>query len=313
VTRDAATQSAAAARDAATPQAPATREAAPPAPAPAGADSIVVSPGGAYPTLLDGLRAASKASDGRARVHVAPGTYALPDDIALAAVRGVKSWEIAGLGDRGAIVIDGSAAGCFTIDMRADPSQTVAIRGLTIRNGGATRAAILVGSGRLTLEDCAITSSARACLQVGPSSDAAATVRRCAISGPAEQPGVMVAGGTARIEEDCKISECGVGVEARDRGSVTIAASRVTANRGSGVYVHHGATATLDGALLLDNGRSGLWLVGGEATLTRCRVRNNAQYGARCEGDGSRLALVETQFEGNRLGDVDGDCGLEER
>jgi len=244
---------------------------------------------GFYTRIGDALRQARP----HARIEVGPGTYDEsltidhPVEIVLAARAGA-----------GSVSVVSNRAPCLVVH-----TSEATVRGLTLRtvetNGAPEGSATVhVVRGRLTLEQCQLTSTGTSCcvLVDGPATES--LLRRCAIR-DASGPGILFDGthGARGTLEDCEITgSAGAAVllmngaeamlrrcairDGRDSALAVLGHSRVTveecpidANNGTGVYADDGSIVVVRRCDVRGSGESGLYLNrDSQATIEDCTI-----------------------------------------
>jgi parallel beta-helix repeat protein len=229
-----------------------------------------------------------------ARLRVRPGRYR--ESLLIA-----KPVEIVGEGEPQGIVVESAGASCVL--MRADEA---AVRGLTLRQGangaggegGEGFFAVDIPHGRLTLEDCDITSRSLSC--VGVHNDSAQPViRRCRIHAGADS-GVYFFNAAGGVVEDCDIAEnTNVGVAITGRANPTVRRSTIRGGKNAGVVSWGGGLGTVEECEIFGNAKAGVG-VSDEAGLsvTRSRIYGGANSGVFVHRDG-RAVLEECDIRGH--------------
>ncbi len=216
---------------------------------------------GDYRTLGEALRRVAA----NARLLVQPGVYR--ESLFLD-----KPVEIQGQGPLDKVVISADDAACIV----AMASAT--LRGLTLtRWGTKTKGAALdVTRGSLTLDGCAVSATARACIAVG-GRGASLTARRCQVHDGANT-GLLFYDEATGVLEDCDIVRQGMnGVQITQGANPTLTGCQVRQGREIGVWVDDAGRGTLDGCSIVGNLFQGV-LIGkaGAPTIRRCTIRGNS-------------------------------------
>ena len=181
-----------------------------------------------------------------ARILVRPGHYneSLTID---------RSIELVGDGAREDIVIEGTSAAALTFDTRIG-----IVRNITFRQRGENNFCVWVQQGRLTLEDCDLSSESLASLAVGNAADP--RVRRNRIH-DGSTSGITVYGQARGTYEDNEISDNDyAGIEVSDRAMPTFRRNRINGNGHAAIWV-----ADEGGGVFEDNdlrgNALGAWLI----------------------------------------------------
>ncbi len=192
--------------------------------------------GGDFTSLEEAVRKAPVGS----QVLVRPGLYrgSLVLD---------RSLEIVGDGPRDNIIIESEAGSCLSV--RAGETT---IRSLTLRGSGQRRPTVEVVSGRLNLENCAVSSETSVCLSA-TSSSARLALKGCLLHDSKEQ-GVLLSGGAGAALEDCEVARMG----------------------GPGIEVQQGCSLALQRCDIHTSASSGLFITSKDVTVDRCRIHDNA-------------------------------------
>jgi len=232
---------------------------------------IVVSAAGDgdYPSLGEALRAAAPG----AHILVRPGLYreGLVID---------RPVEIIGQGAREEIVIAQADASC--IRMRTGEAT---VRGLTLRGeagggrGGEGFFAVDIPQGRLTLEDCEITSDSLSC--IGIHNDLTdPIIRRCRIHTSADS-GVYFFDAARGTVEDCDIYDSrNVGVAITGRATPVIRRCAVRGGGDAGVVAWGGGGGLVEECEISGNAKAGVGVSDeGNLVMRRCRIYGGGNSG----------------------------------
>lgn len=232
---------------------------------------IVVSAAGDgdYASLGEALRAATPG----AHLFVSPGLYreGLVID---------RPVEIIGQGAREEIVIAPEDASC--VRMLTDEAT---VRGLTLRGGAGGRHggegffAVDIPQGRLTLEDCEITSDSLSC--VGIHNDLTdPVIRRCRIHASADS-GIYFFNAARGTAEDCDIYDnSNVGVAITGRATPVIRGCAVRGGRDAGVVAWGGGGGLVEECEISGNAKAGVGVSEeGNLVMRRCRIYGGGNSG----------------------------------
>ena len=316
-------------KPASTPSRPAPRQPAPkPAPRPAAGKPVptpvAAKPPAAPPTFTVGEGARFKtlgeallAAPGGARLLVRSGTYresltlARPVEILPAALEDV-------------VTIESNAQSCVSMK-----TARATLRRLTLRIGaGAGQAAyaVEIPQGQLLLDDCSISSGARACVGVtaenahptlrqcrltgsksgiSVSGRGQATLEGCSLSGNGDTGAAISGGGKATLR-GCRIAENGVGLLFQEGSQGRVDDCDVTANRGHGVVLRTGANPTLENVRVFKNAAAGVEVKeDGQGLLVGCELFENGAAGLRIVG--AAPASRGCKFRGNKTRGIECD------
>lgn len=254
------------------------------------ASSIVVSAKGEgdYTSVSEALRAAAAG----ARLLVRPGLYS--ESVIID-----KPVQIIGDGARGDIIVESAGASCVL--MRTDEAL---VRGLTLReltgSSGMDEGffAVDIPQGRLTLEDCDITSASLSC--VGVHNDTTnPVIRRCRIHTSADS-GIYIFNAAAGTVEECDIfNHTNAGVAVTERAKPTLRHCRVYAGKHAGIVFWNGGVGLVEECEIFGNAKAGVGINDeGDPVLRRCSI-----YGGKNPGvfvhDNGRGTLEDCDISGH--------------
>lgn len=234
------------------------------------------------------------------RILVRPGLYR--ESVVLD-----KQVEISGDGLAADIVIESTDAPCLLMQ-----TDYATVRGLTMR-GYATRPDTLqptvsIPQGRLALEDCAITSTARLCVVIHGAA-ANPVIWRCQIH-HSNGIGILVYGrGRGTIEECIIANNTQAGVVIRQGGNPTLRLCKIYQSAQDGVYVDEKGRGTVEECDIWGNVRAGVEIKrGSNPVIRRCNIYGQKQgYGVfvsergegiieECEiSENARAGIASTQ------------------
>ena len=219
-------------------------------------------PRGDFLTVSDAL-AAAKPGD---RIVVRPGFYR--EGIVID-----KVVEIIGDGDRERITIE--AANKDTVLFKAPAGR---IANLTLRQaGGGLWDCVDIRQGRLNLEDCDISSQARAAYNPwrGRPWLRSNRIHDC------EQGGILVDDNGQGVLEDNEIFANALsGIAIREGGNPTVRRNRIHDGKKSGIYVYENGQGVLEDNEIFANALSGIAIKeGGNPTVRRNRIHDGKQSG----------------------------------
>ncbi len=271
------------------------RPVAPPAPTtrPGTPHELTVSPfeTGCVSTVTEALQQARPGT----RILIKPGVYRESLTLRVRV-------ELIGVGPVDEIVIESPDGNALL--MKADLAR---VTGLTLRsaagqNGGRCYG-VSVPVGRLTLEDCHLSSDALACLAV-TASGASAVLRRCTISRGAATGVLVVNQGEATLDH-CTIADVAQsGVEVK-RGTVVLRHCSIDACGQAGLLVHDNGKANLEDCDLQGNVLAGVESRGGgHPVLRRCKVHNGRGPGVRVTQNG-QATLEDCDLFANALANLE--------
>ncbi|MBN8591712.1 MAG: right-handed parallel beta-helix repeat-containing protein [Anaerolineae bacterium] len=251
------------------PPAPAPRPVAPPsaASAPTGPVFTVSKLGAAdFRSITEAL---AKVPEG-ATIKVKPGLYR-------ESVKLTKAVELIGDGHREDILIESADGNVLWMD-----TDFAAVRGLSLRQTGtpeAQKVAVYIPKGRLILEDCDITSSSLAGIQVC-NAGTNPVIRRCRIHN-GNSAGVLAYEKASGTFEDCEMVGNGLsGIQVTEGANPTLRRCRMVDNIASGLLVLQNATGIFEDCEMVGNGLSGFEAkTGANPILRRCRMVENKTGG----------------------------------
>lgn len=160
---------------------------------------------------------------------------------------------------------------------------------LTLKQGpGTSQAAytVEVSQGELVLDDCAVASGNTACVGVHGKS-AAATLRKCRVQG--EKAGLEVsAEGRATVEGGSLSNNGGTGAVALGGASLTVRGCRIAENGGAGLLYRDSAQGRVEDCDLTANRELGALVEGGaHPSFKNVRVLRNAHEGIALRDSGT--------------------------
>ncbi|MCA9728454.1 MAG: fibronectin type III domain-containing protein [Candidatus Eisenbacteria bacterium] len=211
------------------------------------------------------------------RIELAPGTYRFAGDLWLG-----KS-----------VVLDGPQANVEgRIVLQAPRIELI---GITLDTTG--KSALNVPSGQLFLKDCVIQSRTHPGIEVlgnGSVELRNTTIRDCG------SKGLLLRGNAKALVQGGSIEGNESGIDAGDQANLLMHGVKVGRSRQSGVYLHDGATATIDqGSAITGNGLNGILVAASaQLTLTGSSVRENSQAGVIVEAGGT-VRLRDCDLTGN--------------
>lgn len=204
-----------------------------------------------------------------------------------------KPVVIIGDGARAGIIIESATASCIAMHTSA-----ATVRGLTLResagrsNMGAAFFAVDIPQGRLTLEDCDITSNSLSCL--GLHNDAThLMMRRCRIHASADS-GVYAFDQAQGTLEECDIYDnANVNVAITARAVITVKHCVIRDGKNAGLVAWDGGRATVEECAIYGNVKAGLGLSeDGEAMVRRSRIYDGLNSGVFVH-DGGQATLED--------------------
>jgi F-box protein 11 len=158
--------------------------------------------------------------------------------------------------------------------------ERATVRRLTLRMGPGVNAsyAVDIPLGQLVLEDCSVSSGAKAC--VGVYGDRANPVlRNCRLQG--ERQGLQAFEGARALLEGCVLSKNGgLGAWISGARNVTLRGCRVAENGGIGLSFEQGSEGLVDNCDINGNGERGVSITThANPTLRDCRIYQNKHTG----------------------------------
>jgi hypothetical protein len=184
-----------------------------------------------------------------------------------------RAVEIIGDGPRDSIIIESETGNCLTVR-----GEEVTLRSLTLRGRGQRKPAVEVLSGRLNLENSAITSEASACISAS-SASARLSLKGCLLHESKEQ-GLLLTGGASATLEDCEVAR----------------------TRGPGIEVQQGCSLALQFCLVHDSASSGLFLTSKDVTVDRCQIHDNALANVMVKRGGAPAIRDSAILAGKQVG-----------
>ncbi|MEN8219600.1 MAG: right-handed parallel beta-helix repeat-containing protein [Pseudomonadota bacterium] len=198
------------------------------------------------------ISAAIKKAKAGDRILVKPGIY--QEDLVID-----KPLEIIGDGDVADIVVESKNASCISME-----TDKVLVRGLSLRNRAGNGYAVDIPQGKLTLENCDISSETLSCVGIH---GAEGIVSYCQIHDSEESGVVVYENGTGRIE-NCQIfGNALAGIEIKTGGNPVVQKCTIKQNDYWAVYVYDGGAGTIENCDLQDNAK-GAWHI-----QSSCQVR----------------------------------------
>jgi F-box protein 11 len=253
-------------------------------------NEIVVSAsgGGDFASLGEALNAAAPG----ARLLVRPGLYG--ESIVLN-----KPVEIIGDGQKQQIVIASAKASCIL--MQTDKAT---VRGLTLRqeegkaDEGEAFFAVDIPQGRLTLEDCDITSRSLSCIGIHNDS-ADPIIRRCRIHSGADS-GIYAFNAAAGVLEDCDIAgNANVGVAITGGANPTLRRCAIRDGKNAGIVSWNGGLGVIEECEISGNARAGVGVSEqGDLSIRRCRIFDGVNSGVFVHDNG-QATLEECDIYGH--------------
>lgn len=256
---------------------------------------------GNYTTISEAVAHAQPGS----RILVRPGVYR--EGFVLD-----KPLDISGDGARAEIIVEGVGVAC--VQMKTDYAT---VRGLTLRGRagtqGAAQAAIDIPQGRLSLENCVITTEGRMCVVIRGKT-AHPVLWHCQIH-RSKGIGVLIYEQGRGTLEECDISDhVQAGIAIRHGGTPTIRRCKIHNNTNDGIYVDEKGLGTVEECEIWENGRAGVEIKqGGTPFIRRCKIHSQSQgygiyicdkgegYIEECEVSGNGRAGIAIIQGGNPL------------
>jgi hypothetical protein len=248
---------------------------------------VSVAGDGDFTSLAEALRAATPG----ARLLVRPGLYR--ESLVLN-----KLVELVGEGARAEITLTSADRSCILMQ-----TDEAIVRGLTVYQelgdaDGTGFFALDIAQGRLTLEDCDITSRSLSCVGVHNAATAPA-IRRCRIHAGADG-GVYFFNGAGGTLEDCDIyANANVGVGITTRANPVIKHCAVHQGKHAGVVSWQGGLGVLEECEISGNAKADIGVSeGAELTIHRCRIYGGENSGVFVHQNGS-ASLAECDIYGH--------------
>jgi nitrous oxidase accessory protein NosD len=199
------------------------------------------------------------------RIVVKPGTYTDPVVID-------RFVEIVGDGAPGSVVLETADSAC--LDMQTDRAT---VRGFTLRSRGK-QSTVVIGQGRLTLEDCDITGESQPGVTIyGTATDP--TLRRCKVHNT-KGPAVQVYGKARGTLEHCDVVDNGLGILVKEGAEPLVTECNILRNQSVGVYFMAGGGGTLELCQVIGNGIGvSVQDAGSAPQVRRCTLAKNRGAG----------------------------------
>jgi hypothetical protein len=200
--------------------------------------------------------------------------------------------EIVGDGQREEIILACVSESC--IKMQSDKAT---VRGLTLRQEAASHQgqegyfAVDIPQGRLTLENCDITSDALSCVAIH-NQTANPLIRQCRIHGSADS-GIYFFDNAAGTVEECDIYENqNVSVAITEGASPTIKGCSIRDGKNAGIVVWNRGAGTIEDCNIFANAKANIGVSEeGNASFRHCRIYEGENSGVFVHGKG--LATLE--------------------
>ena len=241
---------------------------------------------GDFATISEAIAAAK---DGDV-IRVRPGLYEESLQI-------TKVLEIIGDGDRNEIEVH--AEGAHTIVFAARHGY---IRGLTLRQNGSEGnwSGVDITGGRLTLEECDISSQSSVCIAIG--NGAKPIVRNNHIHNGKNAGIVVYNHGAGLIEGNDIVANAGAGIAIKTGGNPTVRNNRIHDGKGSGIFVQENGAGLIEGNDIAANAPAGIEIkTGGNPTVRTNRIQNNTFQAIWIHG-GGRGTFSGNDLRGNKRG-----------
>ncbi len=203
-----------------------------------------------------------------------------------------KLVEIVGDGRREEIILASASESC--IKMQTDQAT---VRGLTLRQeavghqGSEGFFAVDIGQGRLTLENCDITSDSLSCIAIH-NPKANPLIRQCRIHGSADS-GIYIFDTATGTVEECDIYDNqNVGVAITEGASPTIKSCSIRDGKNAGLVVWNRGAGFIEDCNIFSNAKANIGVSEeGHATFRHCRIYEGENSGVFIHGKG--LATLE--------------------
>lgn len=246
---------------------------------------------GAKATCLS-LRVALRQAAPGARITLLPGVYreSLVVD---------KPITIVGEGNPLEIILESSQGPCLTLK-----APTVELRGLTLRRtsteDGDDAPLVLVQSGRVTLEDCELTTETHDALRI-EGQGTQAGLKRCHVDGRPEV-GLDLGAGTSASLSHCLVEgHRKAAVRVGANGSAQLVHTVLKEGEGAGLRVRMGGQAQLEDCELVDCQAGSLEVEAeGRVQLQRCRL-DSSRYAGVLASDKGQASLEDCDILGHAL------------
>jgi hypothetical protein len=242
---------------------------------------VSASGGGDYKTIREALQ--NLAAGGSLRVR--PGLYS--EGIVID-----KPVEILGDGNREEIILASASESCIKMQ-----TEQATVRGLTLRQEAGSHQgsegffAVDIPQGKLTLENCEISSDSLSCIAIhNPMADP--RIRQCRIHGSADS-GIYIFDTATGTVEECDIYEIKiVGVAITRGASPTIKGCSIRDGRNAGIVVWDHGAGLIEDCNIFSNAKANIGVSEeGNATFRHCRIYEGENSGVFIHGKG--LATLE--------------------
>jgi len=236
------------------------------------------------------ISAALKQAPIGARVLVRPGHY----NESLIMDRPI---EQIGEGDRDDIVVEGAQSETLTFD-----TNIGFVRNMTLRQRGDNNYCVWVKQGRLTIEECDITSRSLSCLAVANAADP--RVRRNRIH-DATSCGILLHVDARGTYEDNDIfANTFAGIQVGGKSDPIVRRNRIHDGRADGVLVIEDSRGTYEDNDIFANANSGIEVRGkSDPVVRRNRVHDGKHPGIYLHDDG-RGTYEDNEISGNAFAGV---------
>ena len=230
------------------------------------------------------IGAAVKSSPIGTRILVRPGHYT--ESIVID-----KPIEVIGDGDRDDIVVVAEKTATIIFD-----TNIGTVRNITLRQHGTNNYGVWIKQGRLTLEDCDITSDALSCLVVERGADP--RVRRNRIH-DGKQAGILVhAGGRGTFEDNDIFANALAGIEVTSKADPIVRRNRIRDSKQVGIHVYDDGLGLYEDNTITGNASAGIHVRTNAAiTARKNTIRQNGTEGVWAATGGGGV------FEDNDLTD----------
>jgi F-box protein 11 len=236
------------------------------------------------------ISAALKQAPVGARVLVRPGHY----NESLVMDRPI---ELIGDGDRDDIVVEGTQFTTLTFD-----TNIGFVRNMTLRHRGDKNCCVWVKQGRLTIEECDISSRGLACLNVNNAADP--RVRRNRIHDGAQGGVLLYDDARGAYEDNVIFANALAGIEAKGTSDMVVRRNRLRDGKSAGVLVSDDARGTYEDNDIFANALTGIEVKGKSDPIVRRNRIHDGTGGILVWEDG-RGTYEDNDIFANTLSGID--------
>ena len=224
---------------------------------------------GDHMTITEALRNAPVG----ARVLIRPGLYR--ENLVIS-----KPVELVGDGERDLIVVEGVTEHTILFEATAG-----IIRGLTLRQRATHKYCVWATDGRLTIEDCDVSSDGLACIAVSGTGDP--HIRRNRVHDGKASGIVVYASGRGTIEDNDIFANILSGIEVKQQGDPMIRKNKVHDGKSAGIIVYEGGRGTIEDNDIFANTAAGIEVrEQGDPMVRKNKIHDGKSSGIHVHTDG---------------------------